>query len=316
MSIALECPSCLTPFIVDDSFAGRRGTCKNCGAKITIPGTSSSVLRTAALPLAQATPEQMLAELARRRISAVLAFSQTEALKAVDVGTGGDLLDSGINERRLLYCIKTFDLGDENVGRMLEHLAERVRREQSSKAAVADVGQQSELFELKGDWLGMSLDDFKRKYYRELPSLGRTMPWCSDDSPGKCIPALNAETWHSAAGIVCARVDLPAENASPTIAQERTESVIYQFLDGKLFQIEAYFATQTFHRVLESLNRKYGQPVSETQSPREITWWNLSATIELKFGSIRPPRPSRLRFFHDDLFQQAIARVPSHMNDI
>ncbi len=316
MSIALECPSCLTPFQVDDSFAGRRGTCKNCGTKITIPGISSTVLRTAALPLAKATPEQMLAELARRQISAILAYSEPNPPQALPADAAGDLLASGVDYRRLLYCIKTFDLGDETVGRMLEHLAERVRSEHSSRATTAQGDQQGELFELKGDWLGMSLDDFKRKYYRELPSLGRAMPWCSDESPGKSIPALNAEPWHTAAGIVSARVDLPAENASPSIAQQQTESVIYQFLDGKLFQIEAYFATQAFHRILEALHRKYGKPVSESHSPREVSWWNLSATIELKFGSIRPPRPSRLRFFHDELFQQAVARVPSHMNDI
>ncbi len=316
MPINLECPNCQTPFKVDDSFAGRRGTCKNCGSKVKIPGMASTVVGSASVPLAQATPQQMVAELARRQISAVLAYSDAGPAQPPPVTADGDLLDSPTDLRRLLYCIKTFDLGDENVGRMLDQLAERVRREQSSKSAVANITQKGELFELKGDWLGMSLDDFRQKYYRELPALGRVMPWCSDESPGKAIPGLKSETWYSGAGIVCARVDLPAENASPTIAQEQTESVIYQFLDGRLFQIEAQFATQAFHRVLEVLNRKYGQPVSESHSPREVTWWNLSATIELKFGGIRPPRPSQLRFFHDELFKQAIARVPSHLHDI
>lgn len=316
MPIALECPNCQTPFTVDDSFAGRRGTCKNCGAKITVPGMSSSVLMSAASPLAKATPEQMLAELARRKISAVLAYSDPLDKPLPSVEAERDLLDSSVTSRRLLYCIKTHDLDDQNVGRLLDHLAERVRRDQSSRAAAPETDKKGELFELKGDWLGMSLDDFKRKYYRELPALGRSMPWCSDESPGQSIPALKAEAWHSTAGIVCARVDLPAENASPTIAQEPTEAVIYQFLDGRLFQIEAYFATQTFHRILEALHRKYGKPTSESHSPRVVNWWNLSATIELTFGSIRPARSSRLRLFHDDLFNQAVARVPSHMNDI
>lgn len=311
-TIDLECPNCSTPFKVDGSFAGRRGTCKTCGQKIAIPGLGASTLRSVSTPLAKATPEQMLAELARRKVSAVLAYSDPGPTQPAEPDTGGDLLDSGVDFRRLLYCHKTPDLETQHVGRMLEHVAKHVRREQASKS----IAEKTELFELKGDWLGMSLDEFKRKYHRELPALGRTMPWCSDETPGTAIPALNAEQWYSSAGIVCARTDLPAEGASPTIANERTESVIYQFLDGHLFQIEAYFATQTFHRVLEVLNRKYGEPIAESHSPRQVTWWNLSATIELKFGSIRPPRSSRLRFFHDELYQQAVERVPSHTHDI
>lgn len=316
MSIDLQCPECEMPFKVDESFAGRRGTCKRCGTKIQIPGMSSSVLRAVSLSLEKATPEQMLAELARRKISAVLAYSDPLTSTPPQVNVEGDLLDSGIDYRRLLYCIKTGDLESQHVGRMLEHLAAKVRRDQLAKSVTPDGKKEHELFELKGDWLGMTLDEFKLKYYRELPSLGRTMPWCSDESPGRSIDELHAEPWHAAAGVVTARVDLPAENASPTIAQEPTQLVLYQFLDGRLFQIEAYFQTQSFHVIMQSLMRKYGKPVAETQSPRCLTWWNMSATIELRFGAIRPVRPARLRFFHDDLFEQAVARVPSHTHDI
>jgi hypothetical protein len=316
MPIDLACPSCNTPFKVDESFAGRRGTCKNCGTKIQIPGMNSSIMRAVSASLENASPEQMIAELARRKISAVLAYSDPSSVTQPAVDVDGDLLDSDVDYRRLLYCLRTQDLGAHNVGRMLEHLGARVRREHLSRAVMPGEGQHQELFELKGDWLGMSLDEFKRKYYRVLPGMGRAMPWCSDEAPGKRIDELNAEPWHAAAGIVTARVDLPAENASPTIAQEATQLVLYQFLDGRLFQIEAYFQTQAFHFIMQALIRKYGKPVSESESPRCLSWWNLSATIELRFGGIRPVRPARLRFFHDDLFEQAVARVPSHTHDI
>lgn len=315
-TIDLACPSCAAPFKVDESFAGRRGTCKHCGAKITIPGMSSAVLRAAVVALDKATPQQMLAELARRQITAVLAYSDPGPSEPPAATAEGDLLEVQVDLKRLLYCMKTNDVEATHVGRMLEHLAQRIRYEQSTAAASVASGDHSELFELKGDWLGMSLADFKKKYRRELPSLGKSMPWCSDESPGKSIPALGAESWHAAAGIVTARVDLPSENASPTIAQVNTDSVIYQFLDGQLFQIEAYFATQGFHLILEALKRKYGTPHDESNSPRMVSWWNVSATIELKFGSIRPERPARLRFFHDDLFQQAVSRVPSSVHDV
>lgn len=322
MSIALECPGCKAPYAVDDAFAGRRATCKNCGAKIVIPGVGSSSLGSnskgpqaiaVATSLAEATPTQLVAELARRKISAVLAYSEPDPA-ANDAE--GDLLESSSEYRRTLSCLKTADLSDDHVCSLFARLAEQAKREQAVRVTSESGVNTKEMFELKGDTLGMSLEEFKHKHYRELPQLGRTMPWCSDETPGRSIPELFTEAWHTAAGIVNCRLDLPAENDSPTIAQEKTESVIYQFLDGKLFQIEARFPTTAFHRVLESLNKKFGEPVSESQSPRAIEWWSLSATIELCFGSIRPPRPARLRFYHDALFQLALKRVPSHTQDI
>lgn len=322
MSIGLECPGCKTPFAVDDSLAGRRATCKVCGSKIVIPGVGQSSLGSniagpraisVAISLAEATPKQIVAELARRKVSAVLAYSDPDNAAQA---TAGDLLDSDASARRTLSCLKTNDLTDDHVCSLLSRLAEQAKREQAVRVASDGVTNTSEMFELKGDWLGMTLEEFKHKHRRELPQLGRIMPWCSDETPGRDIPDLMAEAWHSNAGIVNCRLDLPAENNSMSIAQEKTESVIYQFIDGKLFQIEARFPTPAFHRVLEALNKKFGKPVSESQSPRSIEWWSMSATIELRFGSIRPARPAVLRFYHDALFQLALKRVPSHTQDI
>lgn len=306
MPIALECPACRTPFQVDDSCAGRTGTCKHCGGKVTVPGHVSSSTFSTRVSLAEATPAQFIVELARRQISAVLAYSEPAA---------DNPAQSPTRPRRTLHVLKTGDLTEENVCNLFVQLADQGKQELAKRLTQA-TGDASGLYELKGDRLGMDLGDFKAKHHRVLPGLGKTMPWCSDESPGRSIPELGADDWHAAAGIVSCRLDLPAENNSPKLAGVATSSVIYQFLDGKLFNIEAVFSTQDFTTLLESLRKKYGEPTSETQNPRRITWRNPVAFVELTFGAMRPPKPSRLRYCYEKLCMEALARRPDKSADI
>ncbi len=307
MPITVTCPDCSATFEVNDSFAGRSGKCKKCGAKVTVPGIGEpSLLATNLLSLTKASPGQMIAELARRKISAVLAYSDPPAEEDADSNT---------KPRRGLHCLKTGDLTNENVCHLFGQLAEQAKQEQARRLEEA-TGDTTGLYALKDDRLGMDLAEFKENHRREIPGLGKSMPWCSDEMPDKEIPALRAEAWHTGAQIVSCRLDMPAENDSPPIAGVATESVIYRFLDGKLFQIEALFSTQEFTVIQQSLRKKYGSPTSETQKPRIVTWSSPTSTIELTFGSVRPPRPAHLHFRYDQLFDDAVKRVPDNSDDI
>ncbi|MGI9455254.1 MAG: hypothetical protein ACR2NU_01765, partial [Aeoliella sp.] len=298
MPIALECPDCHATIEVDESFAGRSGKCKNCGAKVTVPATSESDPLEGRVPIRDATPEHMIAELARRRIRAVLAYSDppTESLD-----------DPASKSRQGLNCLKTGNLTEDNVCHLFGQLAEQAKREQARRLEDT-MGDASGLFALKDDRLGMDLAEFKKRHRREIAGLGKTMPWCSDETPDKDVPALMAEAWHTGAHIVSCRLDMPAEHNSPSIAGVETESVVYRFLDGKLFQIEALFFTKEFGVVNDSLRKKYGSPTSEHINPRRVTWSSPTSTVELTFGSVRPSRPAHLEFRYDKLFSEAVSR--------
>ena len=126
-----------------------------------------------------------------------------------------------------------------------------------------------EPYELKGDPLGMKLADFKQKYARFTQDARQDLPICSDQ-PGYIGKAdLHGEAWHRRAGIIHARVDIPLEDNSPTVAGVKTDLLLYQFVDGQLFRITALFATDLFHVVSEAVVQKYGPPTREIKQPRE-----------------------------------------------
>ncbi len=116
------------------------------------------------------------------------------------------------------------------------------------------------LYELKGDKLGMTLEEFKQKYERSGEG-GTRLPLCSDTAWGANKASLRTEPWHQRAGIIHARIDLPSENNSPTVAGVKSELMLYEFVDGKLFRIAAWLPTDKFHLVSEAAISKYG-PVS------------------------------------------------------
>ena len=98
--------------------------------------------------------------------------------------------------------------------------------------------------------------DFKAKYARFTPDGRQDLPICSD-MPGYIGKAdLHGEAWHRRAGIIHARVDNPLEDNSPTVAGVKTDLLLYQFVDGKLFRISAWFATDLFHLVSEAVRQE------------------------------------------------------------
>jgi hypothetical protein len=173
----------------------------------------------------------------------------------------------------------------------------------------------NQLFELKGDPLGMNLDDFKQKYARSGEG-GVKLPLCSDTAWGTNKASLHSETWHRDAGIIHARIDLPAEDNSPTVAGVKTELMLYQFVDGKLFRIAAWLPTDQYHLVSEALIKKYGPATRESVKPRQLIWENPLASIVLNRGTVHPREASVLELVHKQLAEVAASRTPSGAADI
>ena len=162
----------------------------------------------------------------------------------------------------------------------------------------------------------MLLSDFKRKHERAVTGRRRSMPWCSDESPGRDVPELMCEGWQATVGVVHARIDLPEEQASPTIAGAKTDLVIYQFVDEQLFQITIFFSTDDFPAVSQALCTKYDEPMHREPQPVKMQWWRDDTTIELTQGRIHPREPSIVRYYHDELLEEAGQRKPDTMSDL
>ena len=185
----------------------------------------------------------------------------------------------------------------------------------AAAAAGASVPSGDQLYELKGDRLGVSLEEFKGKYNRSGEG-GQRLPICSDTAWGANKASLESEPWHQAAKIVHARIDLPSENNSPTVAGVKTELLLYHSIDDKLFRITVKLPTDQFHLVSEAAIKKYGAVTRENQRPRQLIWENAVATIILTRGSVHPREASVLELVHKELDELAANRAPSAAADI
>ncbi len=161
----------------------------------------------------------------------------------------------------------------------------------------------------------MALEEFKGKYNRSGEG-GQRLPLCSDTAWGANKASLHTEPWHQQAGIIHARIDLPSENNSPTVAGVKTELLLYQFVDGKLFRIAAFLPTDQFHVVSEAAIKKYGPVTRESLKPRQLVWENPLASVILTRGSVHPREPSVLELVHKQLDDLAASRPPSAAADI
>ncbi|MEM6798602.1 MAG: hypothetical protein AAF589_03730, partial [Planctomycetota bacterium] len=173
-----------------------------------------------------------------------------------------------------------------------------------------------EPFDLKGDPLGMSLAEFKTKYAREVPGHSQPAPFCSDQAAGFQVPELMTEAWHHTAGIVHARIEYPTEHRPPSVAGAPAELLLYQFLDGRLFQIIALFSAADFPQVSGALRRKYGPPGEDSGERKRLVWTRMASTLEVVNGRISPAEPAQMRICYDDLLSEAMSRRPDSGGDI
>jgi hypothetical protein len=257
-----------------------------------------------ATPLGQATAPDMLAEISRRKKSAVMVVFETPMDGSYELSQ-----QPAANVR----CYRTGDMTDEQLMEVLEQIGHMSQGKRNQKGGIG-LRPETPPYELKGDRLGMSLDDFKAKYARKVGSF--QLPYTSESCAGQANTSLRSEPWHVAAGLVNARVDLPSEGNPPTIAGVKTELMLYHFVDGLLYGITAYFDTEAFHIIRDALVAKYGTPTTEVKDPMELEWENPTSTVTLVRGMMRPKKASLLQLVHVELQEKAEARVPKRSADV
>jgi predicted Zn finger-like uncharacterized protein len=306
MAIQIQCPGCKAVLQVDESLAGKQGRCIHCGHRLTVPASGGASVLPGSPSLSDASPEAMVRELYQRGSSALLVVFEPSADGSYDLADVPELS---------LRCIVTEDINQERFTQLLDGIGKRFGGKKKSGITAA-VSPEDQPYELKGDRLGMSLEEFKKRYARSVEGSPQRLPLCSDEAWGANRATLHVQPWHRSAGIVHARVDLPAENDSPTIAGVKTELVLYHFVDGRLYRISAFLPTDLFHQVNESLVAKYGPPAHETKEPRQLVWENRVSSIVLSRGTVHPPEASTLHFIHKELAQAADSRVPKAAEDI
>ena len=346
MPIQLECPGCKATLQVPDELAGKQGKCIQCGHRLTVPTeranpgsfpipasetkpmaspattTPPAAAKAAGTavpppsppskfsggispPLFEAAPESMVRELFSRQQSAMLLVFPTPQDGSYDLSKVPDAE---------LKCIATEDINQPRFAQLVESFIRRFAPRRRGQSATGPTTEEL-LYELKGDRLGMTLDEFKEKYARSVG--GQRLPLCSDTSWGANRASLHSEPWHAKAGILHARTDLPSEDNSPTVAGVKTELLLYQFVDGKLFRIAASFATDQFHVVSEAATKKYGDPSNETNKPRrQLVWENSIAWVSLTRGTVHPREASVLELVHRQLHELAVSRTPTAAADI
>lgn len=314
-TVRLQCGNCQAALQVRAELAGQQGKCPQCGAAVAVPADAaaaadsaamSSVNQAGLLPLGRATAVDMLAEVARRKKSAVMVVFETPADGDYRVGR-----EPGANVR----CYSSPDMSAEQMMEVLAEVGRMTRGAANAKGGVQLQGEGGPTpYELKGDRLGMTLDEFKAKYARRVGAF--QLPLCSDSSPGQVIEALRTEAWFDAAGLVNARVDLPSESNPPTVAGVKTELMLYQFVDGKLYRITVLFDTEAFHHVRQALIAKLGAATTERQDPVAHIWDNGVSAVKLLRGAMRPRKPSILHVVHHGLLKVAEGRTPQRSSDV
>lgn len=179
-------------------------------------------------------------------------------------------------------------------------------------------------FDLKGDALGMSLREFKRKYRREIGGGHRLAPFCSDETSTDEDSALLQEPWHKAAGIVTARPTYPHEEqtggGTQTIAGVKAKLLVYFFIDGELFQIVARLPASGYLKIRESFLVKYGEPerkgIQKIHGKKwEFLRWSNGASEIILRQCVVDEKTCGLFFIHGQLNGEAKRRAPRTARD-
>lgn len=310
MTIQFKCEGCLKEFVIPDDCAGKRAKCTNCGKPLRVPFTLSTPDRSEPKSIEQLSPKDMVEELHRRGQSAVLYVFDRPA-------DGNYALNevAGVS----IKCHGSDDMTEGQLNLVVQSVA-RIAAQQPKSDSSSSGHPSSELYEFKGDQLGVSLHEFKRKYYRIVPGHDKSAPFSSDQRPNSEISTLLAEKWHTSANIVHCSIEFPFERtagmAGPTVAGIEADLLLYKFVDEQLFRISAYFDTRSFEYVRQSVREKYGKPDYQEKKPMHFVWANGTSTINLIRGRINPKEWSMLHFTYDKLFKVVHERSPKRVEDL
>lgn len=334
MSIRINCPQCKAELRLADAMAGRTGACRECGSAIQVPRDPEPYRPLEERPLGKASMNDIMSELARRGQTAVLTVLGDDRRLAGGGAGDSTVLEASGGETRVdlgpgVRQYATEEMSNERLEQLFEGLSRLARQKTTAASAAIASGayptdlpssprlaESSENFDFKGDPLGMSLADFKLRHERTVAGRRRRMPWCSDEQPGVNNPELMCESWHTAAGIIHARIELPFENNSPTVGGIRSELVIYQFIDERLFQITAFLPPEGLNQLTQALRVRYGEPQSTNAEERQMHWWKLCSSVEVTTGRMSPREPCVVRYYHDELLAEAAARRPRSTTDL
>src|SRR5262249_32732429 len=157
----LECPGCKATLQVPDEMAGKQGKCIHCGHRLVGPGARASVSGLGlGSTLFEATPESMVRELFRRQPNAVFLIFQPSEDGNYDLSNVAD---------GDLKCIATEDINQARFSQVVAGFAKRFGPRQKNPSASSTViggalaaaavqAPADQLYELKGDRLGTSLE--------------------------------------------------------------------------------------------------------------------------------------------------------------
>jgi hypothetical protein len=302
--VRVVCGQCQAALQVRAEVAAKQGRCPQCGAIVAIPKASDESAET--LPLGNALTPNILAELSRKNKSAVLVV--------FDKPPNGSYALSK-QPAAAVHCFRTGDMSQQQLVQVLGELAHLAPGACNAQGALTLAPPQArEAYDFKGDQLGISLKEFKSRHGRTLGAM--RLPYTSEATPGQANATLASETWHAAAGIVHARIELPSENNSPTVAGVKTELLIYQFVDEQLYRITGLFDTEAYSVVRSTFSSKYGPPTEEHNTPPEVVWQNNVSSIRLVRGAVRPKKPSMIVYTHDELQRIVELRKPQRTSDL
>ena len=306
MPIRVRCQACGATLTIPEEFAGKKAQCGSCSAPFRVPSLTVAPQAPTRRYLDNASIEEMLAELHKRGVAGVLAIVDVHQY---DLGTLAELIESGRELARGVNLSSTEQLSADQLRDFITALGGFANQQAAPQGQTADDAYY-EPFDFKGDKLGMSLGEFKQKYARQVPGTNLIAPFCSDKATGFRVKELLSEAWHTAAGIIHARLEYPSEERPSTIAGAEADLVLYQFLDGRLFQVSAWFAAQHFPNVASALRRKYGPPETEGSNPTHLAWKRIASSLEVTGGRISPAEPATFRIYFDDLVAEATSREP------
>lgn len=156
-------------------------------------------------------------------------------------------------------------------------MAEKAEPQVKPSPPIATPKKAESPYEFKGDQLGMSYDDFKRKHYRTFDA-GEPyeVPFVStkrsvEERKRNPISTLGEEPWHPDANIIGATVTYPFEDFkdsphTPTLAKIPAKLHLYSFIDEKLYKITFLLPHDGYQAVKEAMIYTYKEPSrSESQ---------------------------------------------------